>query len=65
VISANRQLAQFDQIRKFKFLDREFSIEHGELTPTMKLRRERALANHHALIGEMYAGRGDSKVTTD
>lgn len=62
VKSANRQLAQFEQIRRFKILDREFSIEHGELTPTMKLRRERALQNHRALIGEMYAGRsGDLK----
>jgi long-chain acyl-CoA synthetase len=57
VKSANRQLAQFEQIRRFKILDREFSIEHGELTPTMKLRRERALQNHRAIIGEMYAGR--------
>ena len=57
VKSANRQLAQFEQIRRFRILDREFSVEHGELTPAMKVRRERALANHSALIGEMYAGR--------
>ena len=42
VKSANRELADFERIRKFKILDREFSIEHGELTPTMKLRRGRA-----------------------
>ncbi|HLH41725.1 MAG TPA: long-chain fatty acid--CoA ligase [Bryobacteraceae bacterium] len=56
---ANRNLAQFEQIRKFKILDREFSIERGELTPTMKLRRDRAIENNRALIGEMYAGRTD------
>jgi long-chain acyl-CoA synthetase len=57
VKNVNRQLASFEQIRKFKILDRDFSIEHGELTPTMKLRRSRALENHRALVSELYAGR--------
>jgi long-chain acyl-CoA synthetase len=55
--TTNRELPGFEQIRKFKILDREFSIEAGELTPTMKLRRARALANHSAAVREMYAGR--------
>ncbi len=57
VKNVNRQLPQFEQIRKFKILDRDFTIEHGELTPTMKLRRSRALENHRALVNELYAGR--------
>ena len=57
VKAVNRELASFEQIRKFKILDRDFSIEHGELTPTMKLRRARALENHRALVTELYAGR--------
>jgi long-chain acyl-CoA synthetase len=57
VKTANRELADFERIRKFKILDREFSIEHGELTPTMKLRRSRVLENHRDLVSEMYAGR--------
>ena len=57
VKTANRELADFERIRKFKILDREFSIEHGELTPTMKLRRNRVLENHRELVNEMYAGR--------
>lgn len=57
VKAANRELADFERIRKFKILDREFSIEHGELTPTMKLRRGRVLENHRDLVKEMYAGR--------
>jgi len=57
VKNVNRQLASFEQIRKFKILDRDFSIENGELTPTMKLRRSRALENHRALVTELYAGR--------
>ncbi len=57
VKNVNRQLPSFEQIRKFKILDRDFSIEQGELTPTMKLRRSRALENHRALVTELYAGR--------
>ena len=57
VKNANRELADFERIRKFKILDREFSIEQGELTPTMKLRRGRVLENHRELVSEMYAGR--------
>ena len=57
VKAANKELASFEQIRKFKILDREFTIEDGELTPTMKLRRTRALENHRELVNELYAGR--------
>ncbi|MFL6417066.1 MAG: AMP-dependent synthetase/ligase [Bryobacteraceae bacterium] len=57
----NRQLADFERIRRFRILDREFSIEHGELTPTMKLRRSRALENHKALLSDLYPGREDSE----
>jgi long-chain acyl-CoA synthetase len=57
VKDVNRQLPAFEQIRKFKILDRDFSIESGELTPTMKLRKSRILENHRALVNELYAGR--------
>jgi long-chain acyl-CoA synthetase len=57
VKAANRELAGFEQIRKFRILEREFSIEQGELTPTMKIRRARVLENHRALVNEMYLGR--------
>ncbi|WP_321476204.1 long-chain fatty acid--CoA ligase [uncultured Paludibaculum sp.] len=53
----NRQLAPFEQIRKFKILEREFSIEAGELTPTMKLRRGKVIDNLRGEIGALYVGR--------
>ena len=46
VKDVNKQLASFEQIRKFKILDRDFSIEQGEVTPTMKIRRSRVLENY-------------------
>ena len=54
---ANKELASFEQIRKFKILDRDFSIDLGEVTPTMKLRRAKVLENHRELISGMYMGR--------
>jgi long-chain acyl-CoA synthetase len=59
VQKVNRQLAPFEQIRKFKILDREFSLESGEITPTMKLRRAKVLDNLKGEIGELYVGRED------
>lgn len=61
IARVNRQLADFERIRRFKILDRELSIEHGELTPTMKIRRARVLENHKALVSELYLGREGSE----
>jgi len=57
VQKANKQLPSFEQIRKFKVLEREFTIEAGEVTPTMKVRRTKVLENHRHTISEMYAGK--------
>jgi len=59
VQKVNRQLAPFEQIRKFKILERDFSLESGELTPTMKLRRGKVLDNFRGEISELYVGRED------
>jgi len=57
IARVNRQLAPFEQVRKHRVLSREFSIDHGELTATMKVRRSRALENFKEDIAELYAGR--------
>lgn len=57
VTKANKQLPPFEQIRKFRILERDFSIEQGELTPTMKIRRGRVLENYRAVISELYMGK--------
>ena len=61
VARVNRRLAPFEQIRKFRILEREFSIESGELTPTMKVRRNRVLENHRELVSELYMGKEESQ----
>jgi long-chain acyl-CoA synthetase len=57
VIRVNRQLAPFEQVRKHRILGRDFTIEDGELTATMKVRRTRAIENFRESIDELYAGR--------
>jgi long-chain acyl-CoA synthetase len=58
---ANEQLPEWEQIRKYKVLDRDFTIEHGELTPTMKVRRSKVLDVRREEIAEMYAGKEESR----
>jgi long-chain acyl-CoA synthetase len=57
VSRVNKQLAPFEQIRKYRVLGRDFSIEDGELTATMKVRRARVMENFRESIDELYAGK--------
>jgi len=57
VARVNKQLAPFEQVRKYRVLARDFSIEDGELTATMKVRRTRAMENFKQDIDALYAGR--------
>ena len=50
----NRQLASFEQVRKYRVLARDFTIEQGELTATMKVRRKRVMENFRGEIDELY-----------
>ena len=40
VDALNRELSQFERIKRIALLPREFSIESGELTPTLKVKRK-------------------------
>jgi long-chain acyl-CoA synthetase len=60
VARVNKQVAPFEQIRKFHVLERDFSIEDGELTPTMKVRRARVVENHRKVVADLFMGREES-----
>jgi long-chain acyl-CoA synthetase len=49
-----RQLANYERVRKFALLDRPFSIETGEITPSMKIRRKYIEERYRDLIEKMY-----------
>jgi long-chain acyl-CoA synthetase len=57
VDEANDLVSQPARIKRFAVLDRDFSMAAGELTPTLKLKRAIAYANHAAMIEELYASR--------
>jgi long-chain acyl-CoA synthetase len=53
--AACSSLADYEQIREFRLLDRPFTVEAGELTPTLKIRREVVAKQWAAEIEEMYS----------
>ena len=55
VQSACATLARYEQIKKVVVLAEELSIERGELTPTMKVRRREVEKRYSAEIERMYA----------
>ncbi|MGH9671555.1 MAG: AMP-dependent synthetase/ligase [Bryobacteraceae bacterium] len=57
IARVNKQLAPFEQIRRYHILERDFTIEDGELTPTMKVRRARVLENHRRIISTLFLGK--------
>ncbi|MEO6462284.1 MAG: long-chain fatty acid--CoA ligase [Candidatus Eisenbacteria bacterium] len=38
--AATKDLARFEQVKKFTLLDKEFTLDNGELTPTLKVKRK-------------------------
>ncbi|WP_405545324.1 AMP-dependent synthetase/ligase [Streptomyces phaeochromogenes] len=56
VKTLNEGLQRWQTIKKFKLLPRDLDIEHGELTPSLKLKRPVVEREYKHLIDEMYAG---------
>jgi long-chain acyl-CoA synthetase len=56
----NETLARVEQIKKFTILPRPFSIDAGEMTPTMKLKRKVISQRYETEINAMYTDAGDS-----
>jgi long-chain acyl-CoA synthetase len=50
----NKHLPPYETIKKFVLLAHDFSIEGGELTPTMKLRRKFIYEKHKQKIEDIY-----------
>ncbi len=50
----NRGLASVEQIKRFTLLAQDFSIESGELTPTLKIKRKVINTRYHEHIEALY-----------
>ncbi|MEV5876206.1 AMP-binding protein [Streptomyces sp. NPDC052101] len=52
----NAGLQKWQTIKKFRLLPRDLDVEHGEITPSLKLKRPVVEREYKHLIDEMYAG---------
>lgn len=50
----NQNFGHWEQIKKFKLLPEEFTVENGDLTPTLKLKRKVILEKNKHLISKIY-----------
>ena len=55
VMELNKQFAPPEQIKKFTILPRDLTVDDGELTPTLKIRRIQIRENWTDEIEQMYA----------
>jgi long-chain acyl-CoA synthetase len=54
IAEANSHLASFESIKNFAILPSEFTIESGELTPSLKIKRKVVEQNYADLIQSLY-----------
>lgn len=55
VDKANKVFGQWEKIKKFVLLPTEWTIDNGELTPKLSLKRKVILQKHEGLIKDIYA----------
>lgn len=61
VDQANRAVSRAEQVREFRVVPRDLTVEDGELTPTLKVKRSVVEDRFHDLIEDIYAGTGGSR----
>jgi long-chain acyl-CoA synthetase len=62
---ANKELAKYEQVKSFRIIPREFSIEDGEMTPTMKLKRNVIIEHWREQLDDMYAPKEEKRETVE
>jgi len=50
----NTNFSQVEKVKQFRLIPQEWTIEGGELTPTMKLKRKKILEKYHSYITDIY-----------
>ncbi len=52
----NAKLNRWETIKKFEILDHDLTVESGELTPSLKLKRKVVEENYRDILDGFYAG---------
>jgi long-chain acyl-CoA synthetase len=52
----NKGLASYESIKNFTILERDLTLEEGDLTPSLKLKRKAVEAKFKGLLEGFYAG---------
>ncbi|MER6515324.1 AMP-dependent synthetase/ligase [Streptomyces sp. NPDC060334] len=60
VQTLNEGLQRWQTIKQFRLLPRDLDVEHGDLTPSLKLKRPVVEREFKYLIDEMYAGSNEA-----
>jgi long-chain acyl-CoA synthetase len=50
----NSGLSSYEQIKKFAILGKEFSVDSGEMTPTLKMKRNVIETQYQDVIQQLY-----------
>ena len=50
----NRDLSSHQRVKSYKFMSKPWSIETGEVTPTLKMKRQKIINNNKELIEDMF-----------
>jgi long-chain acyl-CoA synthetase len=53
---ANARVSRPEQVKKFALLPEQWTPQGGQLTPTLKLRREVIVTRHRRLLDDLYGG---------
>ena len=55
IARANKAVSRAESIRRYRIVNAAFTVENGYMTPSLKLKRRRVLADYAAEVDALYA----------
>ena len=55
IARANRAVSRAESIRRYRIVNAAFTVENGYMTPSLKLKRQRVLADYASEVDALYA----------
>jgi long-chain acyl-CoA synthetase len=54
VAAVNNTLARYETIKKFSIMEKDFTLEDGEITPTLKIKRKVVSKKYRNILDSFY-----------